>query len=451
MAVILFINMTDKFFKIFKKIIPTKLHWVFENYGFKRYFVNTGWMFFGKVFTLGVSFIMLIYIARYLGPANYGLFNYVISFVGLFSFLVSFGIDNVINREMIKNHTKKDELIGTAFYIKIIGSILAIISIFIVSFLTTKDPFILALIWLFSLNFIPQAFNIIEIYFQSQVLSKKVVSAQIISNIISAMLKIICIILGKGIFWLMVISIVETLTYAFVLLFSYRKFGNHIRKWSLNIGLAGNLLKDSWPLMLASISIGIYMKIDQIMIRNMLGNEQTGIYAVVVRISESWYFIPMLICTSLFPAIVNAMSTDIILFKSRMKKLYFLMFWISISIAFITTILAYPIIKILFGVLYLDAVIVLQIYIWAGISVSLGVAVNQYLLSNNFTKISLYNTSLGAIINVILNIILIPRFGIKGAAFTTLVSYTISTFGILIFKKTRDQGLLIIKSITSFR
>ena len=415
--------------------------------GFQKYLRNTGWMFFGKFFTLGISFFIGIYIARYLGPSNYGLFSYVISFVGLFGFLASFGIDSIVSREIIKDHGKKDELIGTTFYLKIIGSIIAITAIIIVSFFTTKDLFTLGLIWIFSLNFIPQAFNIIEIYFQSQVLSKNVVKAQIISNVISTLLKILVIVFNKGIFWLLVILIVESAIYALILLFSFRKFGNHIRQWKFNITVAKSLLKDSWPLMLSTVAIGIYMKIDQVMIKNMLGNEQVGIYAVAVKLSEVWYFIPMLICTSLFPSIVQAMHTSKELFESRMKKLYFMMFWLSTGIATFITILSHLIIKVLFGLQYLGAVTTLQIYVWAGIGVSLGLIVNQYLLVNNYTKISFYITLIGAMINVIFNIILIPRMGISGAAVATTISYICTTFGIFFFKQTREHGLLLVKSL----
>lgn len=443
--------MTNRLFNLIKKITPLKWHGTLDNEGVKRYFANTGWMFFGKIFTLGISFFVGVYIARYLGPANYGLLSYVVSFVTIFSFLASFGVDGIVNREIIKDHSKKDEIIGTAFYIKIVGSILAIIAVFFVSIFTTKDIFTLLLIWLFALNFVPQAFNVIEIYFQSQVISKKVVTAQVIASIISTILKILVIVLGKGIFWLLFIYIVETSIYALILLFSFRKFGNHIRKWRFNMDIAKSLLKDSWPLMVSIAAIGIYMKIDQVMIKNMLGNEQSGIYAVAVRISEIWYFIPMLICASLSPAIMNAFKSSKELFEKRMKKLYFLMFWLSFSIASITTVLAYPIVKILFGTPYLGAVATLQIYVWAGISVFLGYALSQYLVSKNLTKITFYNTSLGVLINVILNIILIPKIGISGAAIATLLSYSISTFGIFFFKESKNQGFLMLKSIMSYK
>ncbi len=420
---------------------------IWNHAGFQKYFRNTGWMFAGRFFTLGVSFFIGIYIARYLGPANYGLLSYVTSFVGLFGFLASLGIEGILNREIVKDHNKKDDLIGTAFYLKLAGSFLAITAVFLISILTTHDIFILGLIWIYSLVFIFQAFNVIEIYFQSQVMSKKVVTAQIIAYIVSACLKILVIIMNKGIFWLTLIFVVEAMLYAVILLFSFRKFGNHIRNWKFRLPIAKSILNDSWPLMLSAVAIGIYMKIDQVMIKNMLGNEQTGIYAVAVKLSEVWYFLPGIICTSLFPALVQSIKTDVGFFNQRIKKLYTLMFWLSFGIALVTTILAGPIIKILFGSQYIGSVIVLQIYVWAGISVSLSAVINQYLIVANYTKISFFNTMTGAILNIIINLLLLPKMGIKGAAIATLTSYTIVILSLLIYKKTRKHGIIIFKSI----
>jgi len=439
---------------IFPQIITSHIPYLKEKWahaGFQKYLKNTSWMFFGRIFMLGISFLVGVYIARYLGPSNYGLLNYVTSFVGLFGFLASFGIDSIVSREIIKNHDKKDQIIGTGFYLKIFGGLLAIICVFIISFFTINDIFTLSLIWLFSLNFIPQAFNIIETYFQSQILSRKVVTAQIASNIISALLKIIIIILGKGIFWLMIIYIVETSIYALLLLLSFSKFGDYINKWKFNTDIAKNILKDSWPLMLSAVAFGVYMKIDQVMIKNMLGNEQTGIYAVAVKLSEIWYFIPSIICASIFPVIIKTITISKEFFENRMRKLYFLMFWLAFAIALLTTLFSHLIISVLFGVEYLKAATVLQIYIWAGIGVFWGVAINQYLLASNLTKISFYNTLTGAVINIILNMILIPKMGINGAAIATVISYTLATFGIFISKKSRGHGLLILKSIISYK
>jgi O-antigen/teichoic acid export membrane protein len=403
--------------------------------GFQKYFRNTGWLFLGRIFALGAAFFVGVYIARYLGPANYGLFNYVISFVGLFSFIVSLGIDNILNREIIKDHSKKDSLIGTAFYLKIFGSLLAIFFVFIISFFTTQNIFMLGLIWIFSLNFIPQAFNVIETYFQSQVLAKNVVRAQIFSSLIAIILKILVIVFNKGIFWLTLIFVLETFLYGIFLLYTFRKYGNRIRDWKFDKHIAMNLLKDSWPLMFSGLAVGIYMKIDQVMIQNMLGSEQVGLYAVAVKLSEVWYFIPSLICISIFPAIINALKNNSNEFKKRIGRLFFSMFWIAMIISIFITIFSNIIIKILFGNEYLLSIPILQIHIWSTVGAFTSMALGNYLNSKNLNIILLYSTILGAILNIILNIILISKLGVSGAAIATLISYSSATLSIFLFKK----------------
>jgi O-antigen/teichoic acid export membrane protein len=415
--------------------------------GFQKYFRNTGWMFGGRIFILAVSFAISIYIARYLGPSNYGLFNYVISFVGLFGFLSSLGLDNILNREIVKNHDNKDTLIGTSFYLKIAGSILAILSIFTISIFTTNDTLTLILIWLFAIRFIPDSFNVFEVYFNSQVLAKKVVISQITASIISAILKILLIYFDKGIFWLTVIYIIETLIIASLLIFNYKRIGNRLSKLKFDIGVAKNLLSDSWPLILSGVAVGIYLKIDQVMIKNILGNEQAGLYAVVVKLSEVWYFLPVIITSSLFPAIVSSYKKNKEIFEKRISRLFFLMFWSSFILAISTTFLAKPIIEVLFGQQYLGSVIVLQIYIWSNIFVFLGIVISKYLLVKGYTKIILYGTLLGAILNIVMNIYLIKNIGISGAAIATFFSYSTSVFLIFFIKKTRKDAILMLKSI----
>jgi O-antigen/teichoic acid export membrane protein len=123
------------------------------------------------------------------------------------------------------------------------------------------------------------------------------------------------------------------------------------------------------------------------------------------------------------------------------------MFWLSILIALPISILAKPIIAILFGQAYLGAVGTLSIYVWAGIGISWGTAVTYYLLAENYTGVFLLTTSVGAIINILLNIFLIPRIGIMGGAIATLISYTSAVFALVFYKKTRYQVILMLKSI----
>jgi O-antigen/teichoic acid export membrane protein len=415
--------------------------------GFQRYFANMSWMFAGRIFILFIAFFINAYMARYLGPNNYGLLNYTFSFVGLFAFIASLGLDSIVNREIIKNHAKKDEIIGTSFFLKATGSLVAIIIIFISARLTVDEPVLLGLISLYSLVYVFNAFGVIDTYFQSQALSKYPVIVMITTGVITTILKIAVIMSGSGIIWLVGVYTLESFTGAIGMMYFFIRRGNSFRKWVFNPKIAISILRDSWPLILSSIAVTIYMDIDQVMIKNMISNESLGIYAVAVKLSEVWYFIPGVIIASVFPAIVNAKLVSEGLYTGRIMKLYSLVFWLSFGIALFTTIFASLIIHMLFGEQYLGAVTALRIYTWAGVAVSLGFVLRQYLIVENFTKISAITTVVGAVINVILNIIFIPKYGINGAATVTVISYTLATFSVLLFKNTRSHAKVIFKSI----
>lgn len=429
--------------------IKMKMIEVWQHAGFQKYFLNTGWMFIARVFMLAVAFFVNVYIARYLGPSNYGLLSYVFSFVGLFAFLSSFGIESIASREIIKNHSEKDKIVGTSFFLKLGGSFLATGVVALVSFLTTHDAFLFSLISLYALTFLFTAFNIVEVYFQSQVLSKYPAIVTIVSGIVSAIMKIVVIIMGKGIVWLAAIYMLESVLISVGLLYYFVQHGHSLRTWVFDKELAVSMLRDSWPLMFSFLAFGVYMKTDQVMLKHMLGNESVGIYAVAAKLSEFWYFIPSIICASLFPAIMNAKKISKELFEHRLKKLYSLMFWISFGVATLVTLFGHQLILIIFGNQYLGALTVLRIYVWAGIGVSVGYVIYYYLLAENLTKINAFSMVFGAVTNVVLNFLLIPRYGISGAAFASFISYTVITLVSLLFKSTRSQIGLILKAVTS--
>ena len=183
------------------------------------------------------------------------------------------------------------------------------------------------------------------------------------------------------------------------------------------------------------------------MIKQMLGDSEVGIYASAVRLCEAWYFLPAIITASLFPAIVNAKKTNENLYQSRLQKLYNLLAWTAIGIAVATTFLSKFIIEILYKPEFLPAASVLTIYIWAGVTVFLGVASSQYLITENFTKTAFYRTFIGMVVNVILNFILIPIYGISGSAAATLISYSVATFSIIFDRETRKQSFMMFKAI----
>ncbi|MFA5879714.1 MAG: flippase [Candidatus Margulisiibacteriota bacterium] len=409
------------FISTYRRILDLKQYLYHE--GFKKYFHNTGWIFSGKIFSLIISFFVIAYVARYLGPTNYGLLSYAISFVGLFSFIANLGIDQVVYREIIRYPEKRNEYLGTSFFIKIFSGSLAFLSVLTIILILKQENLINILLLIIAFSFIFQSFNVINGFFGSQLLSKYTTIASICVIFLLSTTKILLVLFNRGIIYFAAVYLLESVLYALSFLIIYKLFKQNIFSWRFDKKLAKQILLDSWPLLFVSVFALIYTRFDQIMVKYMINQTAVGFYDVAVRVAEVWYFIPGLITASLIPAIVNAKKINEVVYKKRLKDLLLLIFIISIAISLPIFLLAKPIINIFFGPAYLPAISVLQIYVWAGIGLAMAEAANQYLITENFTKILFVSSCVGMILNLILNFVFIPIYGINGAAFSTLISY----------------------------
>jgi len=419
----------------------------FKSDSFKKYFKNTSWLFVEKIVRILISFVVTIFVVRYLGPKDFGLLSYAISFYGLFSAISVLGLETITIRELVKNPDKRDDLLGSVFLLRLLGGISTIIFIAITLYFSGESTNISILILIVSLSAIFHSFSVVDYYFRAEVKAKYSVYVFLFAVLIVAIIKIMLIIFEAQLIYFAIAFSVDFILAAAGFLFVYRFNKLKLSRWKFNKELAVSLLKDSWPLILSGLAVSVYMKVDQVMIKNMLNSEEVGFYAAAVKLSEAWYFIPVALTNSLFPAIVKAKKVSEEFYNNRMQKLYDILAWMAIAIALPVSIFSSDIIRIIFGNEYNSAAPVLTIYVWAGVAVFLGVASSQYLVNENYTKLSFFRTFIGMIFNVILNFILIPEYGIIGAAVATLVSYTIATASIIFFKKTFNQVVMMLKSI----
>jgi len=419
----------------------------FSSDSFKKYFANTSWLFFERILRILISFIVSIFVVRYLGPKDFGLYSYVLSFAWLFASFSSLGLESISTREIVKHPDRRNEINGTVFFLRLAGGIVALVVTGITLTIIGEETYTSILILIFSGSFIFQAFTAIEYYFRGIVKAKYNAYALSASVIFSSALKVIFILQKASIIYFVMAATAEYLFLAIGLVIVYRQNNLSIFNWKYSKAWASSLLKDSWPLALSGIVVMIYMRIDQVMIKNMMSDEAVGYYAAAVRLCEAWYFIPVTLCNAIFPAIVNAKNVSEAFYNNRMQKLYDLLTWLAIAIAIPVTIFSSLIIQLLFGSDFSAASPVLTIYIWAGVAVFLGVASSQYLINENLTKLSFMRTLIGMILNVILNFILIPSYGIVGSAVATLVSYTVVTFILFNHQKFTLQFKMMIKSL----
>ena len=443
-------NLTDNFKKLF---IFTLQKFFGESFfaeiqrGLRKYFTNTTWGFVGRFFSLGVAFFVSVYVVRYLGPHQYGLLSYSVSFVGLFGFMANLGLDTILCRDLVKYPEKRDELLGTAFFLKFSGSLAAVFLILLTSWLIGNDLYSTFLITIIALSvFFRSPIDVINIYFQAKVSAKFPVMLSILINAFLSFLKVVLVLLGASLTYFALVFLVESIITFTGLIYIYTINKLRIWNWRINLRLAKELLINSWPLVFAGVFILIYSRIDQVIIKYFLDESAVGIYDVGARLSEIWYFIPSMIAGSLFPAIVNAKKVDERLYQVRMAKLYSLLIYLSLVIVVPIFFLADKIVILLYKEAFIEAANVIRIYAWTLIATAIGTVVNNYLINENYTKLSLFFNFTGMLINVLLNIVLIPIYGITGAALATLISYFFIPVSVLFFKKTRDHGLLILRA-----
>lgn len=388
---------------------------------------NTGWLFADKVLRLGVGLFVGVWVARYLGPQQFGLLNYAMAFVGLFGSLATLGLDGIVVRDIVRYPHAKDEILGTAFGLKLAGGTVALaVALPVISSLRPGDALSRWLVGIIAAGLVFQAFDTIDFWFQSQVKSKYTVYAKNTAFVLVAILKIVMILLQAPLIAFVWAMLGEIALGALGLTIAYRRNGYFLRAWRGSLSWAHRLLRDSWPLIFAGALIAIYMRIDQIMLGQMIGNESVGIYSAAVRVSEIWYFIPGIMVSSFYPSIVKAKQLNEELYHRKILQLYTFLIWIAIIFAVCISALSTRIITFLFGMKYVEAGSILAVHIWTGIFVFYGVAKVLFIQCENMQLFSLICTFSGALANVLLNLVLIKWYGGVGAAWATLIAQIIS-------------------------
>ncbi len=400
--------------------------------------VNVGWLFGDRILRMGVGLFVGVWVARYLGPEQFGLLNYASAFVALFGTFATLGLDSIVVRDLIQDPLVRNETLGTAFILKLIGGIVVLLSTFTAISLIRSDSITHWLIGIIAAGTIFQAFDTIDFWFQSQVQSKYVVYARNTAFILITIVKIALLQMKASLIAFAWAGLAEVILSSIGLIFVYVLNKQYLQTWKVSLERAKSLLKNSWLLVLSGLVIMVYMRIDQIMLGQMIGDKSVGIYSAAVKLSEIWYFIPIAITSSVFPSIIEAKKTSEILYQQRIQKLFHLMVLISYVVAIPATFLSSWLIVLVFGKQFIDASVSLVALTWAGLFVCLGLARESWMITEGLMKLSFLTTAIGAATNVLLNLILIPSYGASGAAIATLISQFVAvSLSTLIFPETR--------------
>lgn len=413
---------------------------------------NTGWLFADRIFRMGIGLVVGVWVARYLGPEQFGLYNYAIAFASVFNTAANLGLNSIVIRNIVREPSSKNEILGTAFTLKLIAQIAALIlAVIIICLLRPNNSLTHWLVGIVTAGMIFEAFNVIDFWFQSQVQSKYTVLAQNVGFGLTSFGKIMLLNMQAPLIMFAWIWSAEIALGAVGLVIAYQCKGHFLKAWRFSFSCAKGLLKDSWTLILSSVMVIVYMRIDQIMLGQMLGDQAVGIYSVAVKISELWYFVPFVIANSFFPSIVKTKQTNEDLYYNQIQNLFYLLSLLAYVVAILVTLKSNQIITLLYGDGYAQASSILIIHIWTGLFASLGFVRGLWIISEGLMMYAFASSAGGACINIVLNYFFIPKFGVIGAAISTVIAQIFATYlASFLFASTRKIFMMQTKAIVMF-
>lgn len=415
----------------------------------KNIISNIGWLIFDRLFQLIVTFFVGIWVARYLGPEKFGSLNYVISFVSLFGFLRIFAPTGIIVREVVQAPEDSDKILGSAFIMALLGrGLLVLCSTLAIYFVRNQNKYFVLLAFIVSIASFIQSFDVIQLYFQANVKSRYIVIAKNVALILVSLYKIYLIKTCSSLLFFVLAILIESGLIAIGFIIAYHINGKNIMKWKIEYSRAFIFISKGWPMIIAGFFVTLYLKIDQIMLGQMLGDYSVGIYSVAVRISSLWYFLPSAIIQSVFPNITKERKKDEKKYYDKLIGLFTILTIFAYCTSIPMSVLSRTIVPILYGENYSEAGSALAVHVFASIFVFLGTARGVWTLNESHYKFALISNIPASIINILLNLLLIPIIGVVGAAWATLISYFVAYIGSGFFwNKTRKIALLQIRSI----
>lgn len=420
-------------YKLIPHAIRVKL---LQRQGLRKTLLNTFWLSFDQILFLLMGIAIGALVARYLGPDQYGLLGYAASFVGLFLTLPALGTDTLEVRALVRQEYTQEVVLGTIFFMRVIASALTFLALLVVVWQAEADGLTRTVIVITAGTLLIQPFQVIPQWYEARMESKYPVWIRNATLIFTNGLKVLFILASLSVIafaW-------STTLWRFLsvagFLWIFARHGPALTRWRIDLRFARSLLRDGWPLVIAGLAKSINLRIDQVILGNLINQYAVGIYGAAVRISELWYFIPTSLAISLFPTLVRShQSHTPEAYQRRVQMFYDVTALIGYAIAIFVTITADPLIRILFGPAYLESIPILRLHIWSVVFVCLGAARDRVLLAENKSGLLMMATVIGAVTNVALNYWLIPSMSGYGAAWATVIAYgTAYYFAVMFFR-----------------
>jgi O-antigen/teichoic acid export membrane protein len=385
---------------------------------------NTFWLYFSEIISKGLRLLVFIYIIRLLGPKNFGVFEYLLSFVGIFFLFADFGIPTIFIREYQQQQDKEKQT-NIFFSLKIILAVIFSLLALGGYFLSKKfDGF------LFYSSFVLFYFLMaIEGFFENFFIAIEKTEKKFLFNTLMSLFLFIFVFLGLIFFKNILAVILAYILSSFLgIVFAYFLTLPETKiKFFFDPQLAKNYLCNGLPLTLFGLLGYLFFTTDKIILAHLRSIEEVGHYSLASRILSVLLVIPSLFNTALYPYLAKKIGEkEEKIIKSLFKNILLGSFFSGILIAILTFILSPIIIPIFFGSKYNLSIEILQAFVWIVVFVFPTNFLDYFLISNHRQWLDFWITFIPAVLNVILNFILIPFYGVYGAVYSSILAQALN-------------------------
>jgi O-antigen/teichoic acid export membrane protein len=422
---------------------------IFQNEAAFKTIKNASWLISDKVITMIIGVFVTGFIARYFGPANFGIYNYALSFVTLFTAISTLGLETLTVKSIVDKEYDEGTILCTSLILRVIGgTVLTILAVSIIKIIEPNNYLINILVLIMSFTMVFKSLEVIEYWIQAYQNAKISSLIRICAYVVSAGFKIALIVFKGNLIHFALIYLSDAIITGLALVVAYFKFRENISKWRINLNYTKEVLSKSWYLIISGLMVTLYTQIDKVMLGSLLSDPvEVGVYSAAATVASMWYFVPMAVITSFNPVIMNNKKMNEAKYHSSVQQLYTIIAWMGIIFGVLIILFSHIIIGILYGQDYLKATSMLSISIWSGTFALLGSARSVWLITEGLQKYAFWFTGTGAVVNILLNYLLIPVWGGYGAALATLVSQiTVAIIAPFFNKKTKLSSLMIMRA-----
>ena len=375
-----------------------------------------------------VGAIVSILVARYLGPEKFGLLSYSVALVTMVRVFSEFGLQAVVARATLSRPADSEAIISSAVIILCVLSVLSYVSTCIfVTHTFDQESELTKVLLIVALSLLFTPFRIFLFWYESRLLARFIAVSASFGLTLGAVVKGFAIVTGAGVPVIAWAIAIEAAAISAALATYSKKSGFKFSSSKISKAEIIHLVKAGLPLLVSALSVLIYTRSDQLMIQAFLGEASVGIYSVPVQIIEFFYFVPVVVATSYFPSFMSESISD----TEKRAGFTDLMAKTTVLASFLSVLLmtaGVALLPIIYGGGYDASSEILYIHSLSLVFVFMGVLSGKWLIMRRLYHHVALRTILGAVLNVIGNFILIPRYGVLGAAVASLFSQFFSAY-----------------------